>query len=138
MGMVVVIYNITDVPESKKTPTRLAIYTTHLDPGEELRLPASMVDARLRKLETDGFITIGQLPSWYQASKMKRQGRGQPKDSKELEKLVVKPKKEEKIEFEVTLPTPRPKKQDASEIEPLPRLTKPAEVPAEDKSAEKK
>lgn len=93
MGMVVSITNITDAPESKKTPTRLAIYTTHLDPGETLTLPASMVDTRLRKLETDKFIAIGQLPSWYEASKARKLGR-RNLTPKELEKRLVKPKAE--------------------------------------------
>ncbi len=88
MAMVVSIVNITDAPESKKTPTRLAIYTALLDPGEELKLPASMVDARLRKLESDGFIVIGQLPSWYQASKARKVGR-RPVSREELEKLIA-------------------------------------------------
>ena len=88
MAMVVSIVNITDAPESKKTPTRLAIYTTHLDPGEELKLPASMVDTRLRKLESDGYIVIGQLPSWYEASKARKVGRGQLTQA-ELEKRLT-------------------------------------------------
>src|SRR5947209_1006119 len=75
MAMVVNITNITDASDSKKSPTRLAIYTTHLDPGEELKLPAAMVDARLKTLETQGYIAIGQVPSWYAASKAKKLGR---------------------------------------------------------------
>lgn len=90
-AMVVNIVNITDAPESKKSPTRLAIYTTHLDPGDELKLPASMVDARLRKLETDGYIAIGQLPSWYAASKARKVGR-RHLSPQELEQRVLKPK----------------------------------------------
>lgn len=74
MAMVVNIVNITDAPESKLAPTRLAIYTTVLDPGEELKLPASMVDARIRKLEKQGYIVIGQVPSWYAASKARKMG----------------------------------------------------------------
>lgn len=100
MAMVVSIVNVTDAPESKKTPTRLAIYTALLDPGEELKLPAAMVDARLRKLETDGFIVIGQLPSWYQASKARKLGR-QELTQAELEKRhTTKPK----VEAPATLP----------------------------------
>lgn len=75
MAMVVSILNVTDAPASKKPPTRVAIYTTYLDPGEELKLPAAMVDARLRKLETDGYVVIGQVPSWYEASKARKLGR---------------------------------------------------------------
>lgn len=73
MAMAVVITNITDAAE-KVLPQRIAIYTAHLDPGESLKLPATHVDARLRKLETQGVIAIGQLPSWYAASKAKKVG----------------------------------------------------------------
>jgi len=73
--MAVIITNVTDAPESKKTPVRLAVYTAHLDPGESLKLPATHVDARLRTLEKQGYIAIGQLPSWYDASKAKKLGR---------------------------------------------------------------
>lgn len=89
MAMVVSIVNITDAPESKKTPTRLAIYTTHLDPGEELKLPASMVDVRIRSLEDQGYIAIGQVPSWYEASKAKKLGRRRL-SQKELETRLTK------------------------------------------------
>lgn len=94
-AMVVTITNVTDAPESKKTPTRLAIYSVLLDPGEELKLPAPMVDARLRKLEADGYIIIGQLPSWYEASKAKKVGRRPtPLTQEELEKRLVSKKEE--------------------------------------------
>src|SRR6185369_14961677 len=88
MGMIVSIINITDGPESKKTPTRLAIYTAHLDPGEELKLPASMIDTRIKNLEKQGYIVIGQLPSWYEASKSNKLGR-KVLTQKELEARLV-------------------------------------------------
>jgi hypothetical protein len=94
-AMVVSITNVTDAPESKKTPTRLAIYSVLLDPGDELKLPAPMVDARLRKLEADGYIIIGQLPSWYAASKAKKVGRRTvPLTQEELEKRLTTKKAE--------------------------------------------
>jgi hypothetical protein len=108
-GMVVSILNITDAPDAKKPPTRLAIYTTHLDPGEELKLPAHMVDARLRKLESDGYCAIGQVPSWYEASKRRRQG-VKALSVAELEKLVVKPK-----------PAPAPTGGTVLEAKPMPK-----------------
>lgn len=94
MAMVVSIVNITDAPESKKTPTRLAIYTAHLDPGEELKLPAAMVDARIKKLEEQGYIVIGQLPSWYEASKAKKLGRSTLTQAELEERLTTKKKVE--------------------------------------------
>lgn len=109
MAMVVSILNITDAPESKKTPTRLAIYTTHLDPGEELKLPASMVDARLRKLETDGYIVIGQVPSWYQASKARKSGQ-RPLSREEIAKRVTTPAKAEAPKEEEAAEAPHPKR----------------------------
>ena len=111
MGMVVNIVNITDAPESKKTPTRLAIYTTHLDPGEELKLPAAMVDARIKNLEKQGYIIIGQLPSWYEASKARKLGRNRRAFTQaELEeRLVTKPaKKTEKAESKKPAKIPLP------------------------------
>jgi hypothetical protein len=105
MAMVVNIINITDAPESKKTPTRLAIYTTHLDPGEELKLPAAMVDARIKKLAEQGYIAIGQLPSWYAASKARKLGQGRRLTQAELEERLVTKVAE--------TPAPEPEKMDA-------------------------
>lgn len=128
-AMVVTIINITDAPESKKPPTRLAIYTTHLDPGDELKLPASMVDARLRKLESDGYIAIGQLPSWYAASKARKNGR-RPLTAKELEERVLaKPKEETPAETAPEVKDRSPKKKTTFSLDAL---------SAEDKSSDKK
>lgn len=93
-AMVITITNITDAPESKQPMTQVAIYTTYLDPGDELKLPATMVDARLRKLETDGYIAINQVPPWYTVSKAKKLGR-EKLTHEELEKRLTKTKKEE-------------------------------------------
>ena len=106
MAMVVSITNITDASDSKKSPTRLAIYTTHLDPGEELKLPAAMVDARIKKLEEQGYIIIGQLPSWYEASKARKLGRsGTPLTQAELEERLVTKKAPEPVEKEDDSPS---------------------------------
>jgi len=112
MGMVVSITNITDAPESKQTPTRLAIYTALLDPGETLTLPASMVDARLRKLEKDGLVVIGQLPSWYEASKMRKVGRSRLTQEELEQRRTTKPKAKEEPKAEAA-PTEAPKEESA-------------------------
>jgi hypothetical protein len=72
MSMVVEITNLTDAVASKVRPTQISIYSQKLNPGEVLKLPAHMVDARLRELEKSGYIGIGPVPSWYAASKAKR------------------------------------------------------------------
>lgn len=140
-AMVVTITNITDAPESKQPMTQVAIYTTHLDPGEELKLPATMVDARLRKLEADGYIAINQVPPWYAASKAKRLGR-QKLTHEELEKRLVKakPSEEPKIE-EGPKDESKPEEPKAFEDERFPhkrRKTYPLEELAKEDKSDKK
>jgi hypothetical protein len=70
--MVVEIINITDGPHSD--PELVEIYSKTLSPGESIKIPAELVDERLRQLaEGDNpKIAIGQAPSWYLASKIRR------------------------------------------------------------------
>ena len=84
--MVVDITNLTDGPG--KTPVQVAIYNITLDPGKTLRLPAELVDTKLRNLEKTGVISIGALPSWYAAAKAKK-GRSLTKE--EQERRTVRP-----------------------------------------------
>lgn len=68
--MVVDITNLTDGPG--KTPTQVAIYNATLDPGAIVRLPAELVDAKVRSLEARGLISIGPLPGWYSTARSKK------------------------------------------------------------------
>lgn len=68
--MVVLIVNITDAPGS--SPVQVDVYNKTLDPGAFIRIPADLVDSRLRALEVKGLIAIGGLPPWYEAAKKKK------------------------------------------------------------------
>jgi hypothetical protein len=65
--MVVDIVNITDGPG--KTPRQVDIYNHVLNPGESTKLPAHLVDRKVRLMEDAGYISIGQVPPWYAAAK---------------------------------------------------------------------
>lgn len=67
--MVVLITNVTDVPGGKHSPTQVDIYNKTLGPGASLKIPAELVNARVRALADQGLIAIGALPSWYTAAK---------------------------------------------------------------------
>ena len=97
MAMLVQIWNITDAPDSKVARTQVSVYTANLNPGDTIRLPAHMVDERLRKLEEAGYLAIGQLPPWYAASK-KRQGRPELTQEELEKKLTSKGEEEPKEE----------------------------------------
>lgn len=73
--MVVLIMNLTDAPACKHPPTQVDIYNKTLDPGGTLKIPADLVDKKIRSLEEMGIISIGQIPSWYTTSKAARRGR---------------------------------------------------------------
>lgn len=68
--MVVAITNVTDGPG--KSPTQVDVYNKTLDPGASLKLPADLIDERIRNLERQGLIAIGKLPAWYVAGKTRR------------------------------------------------------------------
>lgn len=70
--MFVVIWNITDVPGEKNiSATSVDVYNKTLAPGVSLNLPAELVDKKVRKLEEQGLIAIGQIPPWYARAKVK-------------------------------------------------------------------
>lgn len=70
--MVVEIINITDGPHCD--PQQVQVYTRTLAPGESIKIPAELVDDRLRLMAEGDHpkIAIGQAPSWYLASKIRR------------------------------------------------------------------
>ncbi len=84
--MFVEVTNLTDSPG--KTPVQVAVYNKTIDPGETLRLPAELIDAKVRSLETSGLVSIGSLPSWYAALKNKR---GKSLSAEEQAKRIVSP-----------------------------------------------
>lgn len=84
--MVVLITNLTDAPGKK--PTQVDIYNKTLDPGSNIKLPADLVNQKIRALETNGLIAIGSLPPWYVAAKKKK---GRPLSDEEKAKMQVTP-----------------------------------------------
>lgn len=81
-----VITNLTDAPGKK--PTELDIYNKTLSPGSNLKLPANLVNQKLRALESSGLIAIGNLPPWYLTAKKKK---GRPLTDEEKAKMTVTP-----------------------------------------------
>ena len=67
--MIVEVTNITDGPG--RTPTQVDLYNKILDPGGSLKLPAELIDSKVRKLEERGLICIGPVPPWYASAKMR-------------------------------------------------------------------
>ncbi len=68
--MVVEIINITDAPG--RTPTQVDIWNKTIDPGVSMKLPAELVDKKVRTLEDQGLIAIGRVPSWYATAKQRK------------------------------------------------------------------
>lgn len=98
--MIVLITNVTDAPEGKHSPRQVDIYNKTLNPGESTRIPAELVDERVRNLETAGLLAIGALPSWYQAAKSRT---GKRLTVEEKNRLIVrKPKKEKSVKTEAS------------------------------------
>jgi hypothetical protein len=96
----VLITNLTDAPG--KDPIQVDIYNKTLDPGTHIKLPADLVNGKIRALENSGLISIGNLPPWYVAAK-KRKGR----------ELTA----EEKEKMQVTAPAPTLKASKAKDTE---------------------
>lgn len=71
--MVVVVTNITDEPRQsgRREPVGVDVYNKTLAPGATMNLPAELVDKKVRKLEEQGLIAIGQVPPWYERAKIK-------------------------------------------------------------------
>lgn len=67
--MVVLITNVTDGPG--KNPIQIDIYNKTLSPGTSIKIPADLVNEKIRSLEKRGFIAIGNLPPWYLTAKHK-------------------------------------------------------------------
>lgn len=63
----VLITNVTD--GQGKTPKEAAIYNQTLAPGEQIKLPAELVDSKVRTLEKAGIISIGTPPAWWAGRK---------------------------------------------------------------------
>ncbi len=84
--MNVLIANLTDAPG--KDPIQVDIYNKTLDPGASIKLPADLVDKKIRSLEERGLIAIGSLPPWYIATKTKK---GRPLSEKERKNRQVSP-----------------------------------------------
>ena len=93
--MIVLITNVTDAPGGKLQPRQVDIYNKTLGPGEATRIPAELVDKRVRLLEKEGLIAIGALPSWYKAAKART---GKRLTDEQKRKLTVRPKPPEKVE----------------------------------------
>lgn len=86
--MYVEITNVTDA--AGKSPRQIDIYNKTLDPGDSVKVPSELVDEKIRSLEKDGYIAIGQVPSWYAAAKS-RKGRGRSLTVEELARRISKP-----------------------------------------------
>lgn len=82
--MVVEITNITDGPG--KTPTQIDLYNKTLNPGATLKLPAALIDKKVRALEECGLIAIGQVPPWYVSAKTKN---GRPLTPEERQRRIA-------------------------------------------------
>jgi len=87
--VIVLITNVTDAQGGKHSPRQVDIYNKTLDPGASTRIPAELVDKRVKALEKAGFIAIGALPSWYTAAKSRH---GKRLTDEEKRKLIVRPK----------------------------------------------
>lgn len=91
--MVVNITNITDGPG--RSPVQVDIYNKTLSPGASMKIPADLVDKRLRALEAQGTIAIGRLPPWYVSAKSRR-GRELTPEEKASRMVVPAPVVEKK------------------------------------------
>lgn len=108
--MIVEITNVTDGPG--RTPTQVDIYNKTLDPGVSIKLPAELVDRKVRALEKQGLICIGQVPAWYLGAKTRK---GRSLSAEERQKRIV---KAAPVPEPVPLKTPEPKKEPAKDTSP--------------------
>lgn len=83
--MVVLITNVTDAPG--KNPISVDIYNKALSPGAQIKIPADLVTKKIRALEGQGLIAIGNLPPWYITAKR----RSKPLSEEERKKRNVIP-----------------------------------------------
>ncbi len=101
------ITNLTDAPGHARGPSQVDIYNKTLNPGASIRIPADLVDRKIRSLAEGEapLISIGNLPPWYVTAKTHR---GKPLSAEERKKRlaskppapVAKPngKKQEKLD----------------------------------------
>lgn len=108
--MVVLITNVTDAPG--KNPIQVDIYNKTLAPGSQIKIPADLVTAKIRQLETSGAIAIGNLPPWYLTAKK----RSKPLSDIEKQKRQVEPPSPV-LKFE------KPHKEKAKSVEGLDEAT---------------
>lgn len=80
------ITNVTDAPG--KDPTQVDIYNKTLSPGSQIKLPVDLITQKIRSLEANGLIAIGNLPPWYITAKRRT---GKPLSAEERQKRQVTP-----------------------------------------------
>ena len=100
--MVVLITNVTDAPG--KNPLQIDIYNKTLSPGSHVKIPADLVNEKIRALEKNGFIAIGNLPPWYLTAKHK--GRPLSEEERNARAIRLSPKlipKAERLEKEPSI-----------------------------------
>lgn len=114
--MVVLITNITDVPGGKKSPQQVDVHNKTINPGEQFRIPAELINKQVRSLENEGLIAIGSLPPWYAAAKSRK---GRRLTDEEKSKLIDHPTPLVKKETKVAL---------VPKTEPLTVVEEPAEL----------
>lgn len=82
------ITNLTDAPGHAKGPIQVDIYNKTLNPGSSIKIPADLVDKKIRALaEGDApLISIGNLPPWYVTAKTRK---GVPLSDEERRKRIA-------------------------------------------------
>lgn len=129
--MVVLITNVTDGPGKK--PREVRVYNKRLRPGQQLRVDAKYVDAKVRKLEDAGYIVLGAIPAWYADYSAKRQTRNLSSEQV-LEKLKAQRKREadkaaaKKVATKVSVTPPTVSKEFSDSVD----------IPTEEVTTEKK
>ena len=86
--MIVLVTNLTDAPGHARGPTQVDIYNKTLNPGASIKIPADLVDRKIRLLaEGDApLISIGNLPPWYVTAKTSR---GKPLSAEERKRRLA-------------------------------------------------
>ena len=125
--MIVTITNVTDASGGKNQPTQVDIYNKTLDPGASMRIPAELIDKRVRALANEGLIAIGSLPSWYTAAKTRS---GKKLTDEEKRNLTVR-----KPEAPPA-PAPSPKKEKPTAPKPEAEQSKAVPVEIQDQPTE--
>lgn len=67
--------NLTDVPgPMKNVPHMIDLFNQTLEPGEVLRVRASLVTSHLDGMVKGGKLAIGEVPEWYSLAKVRPHG----------------------------------------------------------------